>query len=239
MKESVDPVQLAEAAGIHVRQTLALTPGFSVLVAPSRAAAYTLALAASMIQVDPLSVDSRVSRPSPLAVIHDAYCLANSPDLHPCSALLGAITWSLGAVTSPMDNLSLSAAIASNRIAAVFHQPHRYPEGTQHTPLAVIGGICHARERLSVIVDADGFPIEPSLVNITTAVREWCERGADFIMLPRTEKIQGPPETCVLVGQSALLKKVDLALLQPRVCLPLTCSAYDLVGTMMAYKTLR
>ncbi len=239
MKESVDPIQLAQASETHLRQILSLTTSFSVLVAPNRAAAYLLALAASMVRVDPLSVNPHASRPSPLAVIHDTYCQGSLPSVCACSSLLGAINWNLGTFTAPMDDNLLSTAITSNRVAAVFYQPYCYLEGSQSIPLNVINSICRAQERLSIILDADGLAVgTTSLAKVVAAVKEWFVKGADFILLPKTEKIRGPPETCLLVGRSSLLKEVDLALLQPQICLPLTCTAYDLVGTVIAYQTL-
>ena len=82
MKHKVDPLKLMEAAHAYLHQNLALAPDYRVLVAPSRAAAYVLALAASMLRIDPLSINQQVSarQSSPLAVIHDApyKCIASN-----------------------------------------------------------------------------------------------------------------------------------------------------------------
>ena len=237
ISKSADPTQLAEVSGTYLRRTLALSSSFSVFVAPSSAAAYVIALAACMVRVDPLSVNPSIHQPSSLAVIHDTLC-QGSP-LAPCSFLLGAINWYLGSSSTPMDTLSLSTVVANNRVAAVLHQPYHYPQGSQHTPLSVISSICHSQEKVSLIQDMDGLPVEfLSLSGIGAAVKESFVNGVDIILLPDTGKARGPPQTCVFVGRAALLKEVDLTLLQPQICLPLSCTTYDLIGTVVAYKTL-
>ena len=237
MKQTVDPMQLAEASEAYLLKNLGLGTGYSVVVAPSQAAAYLIAVAASMVRIDPLCVSQQIQRHHPLTVIHDACCPAGS--LKNCTSLLaGIVNWNLGSLTTPMDRQMLSMAITSNRVAAVFHQPYCYPKSCQYTPLAAIGSVCHSQSTVSVIVDAGGVPIHQlSLVKFITIIKELFTQGADFVLLPETHKILGPPQTCLLIGKSGLLKHVDVSLLQSQLCLPLSCTPYDQIGTVVAYKT--
>lgn len=241
MQHSVNPVRLADACGTYLHQNLGLASGCSVLVAPSRAAGYLLAIAASMLQVDSLSVNQQVSsqKSTPLAIIHDSCCEATS--LKMCTSLVGGINWNLGTLTTPMSKQMLSMAISSNRVAAVFHQPYGYPKHCQYVSLPELSSVCHSRNvNISIVIDASRMPVQTlSLVQIITTVKEFLTQGADAILLPEMEHFRGPPQTCLLIGNTRLLQDVaqNIPLLQSQICLPLTCTTYDLMGTVVAYKT--
>ena len=244
MKHKVDPLKLMEAAQTYLHQNLALSADYCVLVAPSRAAAYVLALTASMLRIDPLSINQQVSarQSSPLAIIHDS-CCQNTSFPKTFTSLLGAYNWNLGSPMDPMEKHSLTQAVKSNRVAAILHQPYAYPKWCQHTPLEVISVICHTRDtEVAVIVDMSNMPVQTlTLLQFITTIKELFLKGADVVLLPDTEVFQGPPHTCVLMGRSSLMKRVPehSALLQLQLGFPLICTPYDLVGTVVAYKTLQ
>ena len=243
MQHIADPTQLSKACGDYLRQNLGLGSMYSVVVAPNQAAAYVIAVAASMLRVDPLSINQQLTSQrssSLLAVIHDACCLGNP--LKACTPLIGAINWNLGGVNTPMDKSTLTMALAHNRVAAVLYQPYAYPKRCQWMPLQDISEVCNTRNMVAVIVDATDMPVqELSLVKFITSVKHFFINGADMVLLPKTEKIRGPPQTCVLVGKSVILEEVlqNIALLQSQICLPLTSTSYELVGTVVAYKTVQ
>ena len=243
MQRATDATQLSKACEVHLCQHLGLGSGYSVAVAPSRAAAYVIAVAASMLRADPLSINQQLATntsSSPMAVIHDA-CCQNNP-LKACTPLVGGVNWNLGGVGTPMDKSTLAMALAHNRVVAVLYQPYAYPQWCQQMPLQDVSEVCHSHGTVTVTVDAAGMHAqELSLIRFITSVKNFFDEGADVVLLPRTERIRGPPQTCVLVGRSAILGDAlrNVALLQSRVCLPLTSTAYDLVGTVVAYKTLQ
>jgi len=244
MKHKVDPLRLMEATQTYLHQNLTLTHNCSVLVTPSRAAAYVLALATSMLRIDPLCINQQVSahQSSPLAIIHDA-CCHNTGFPKTFTCLLGAYNWNLGGPMDPMEKESLTQAIKSNRVAAVLHQPYSYPKWCDHISLETIAIICHAQDtQVAVIVDMSNMPVQTlTLLQFITIVKELVLKGADVVLLPDTEHFQGPPHTCVLVGKSSLMKRVSQhsALLQSQLGFPLICTPYDLIGTVVAYKTLQ
>ena len=239
LTHSADPVKLREAVQSTLKHSLKLSGiGCSVLIAPSRAAAYVLAIAASMLRNDPLSINQGVTSYlfSPMAVIHDACCqVSRSSSLKPCTSLVGAYNWNLGSPTSPMDRKMLAMAVRNNRVAAVFHQPFAYLEHCQYLSLQVISTVCHSHSaEVAAIVDAAGVSLETDTLQ-RAIIAEFFENGADAVLLPETEQFSGPPHTCVLVAKEDLLLEVSLHLLQAQVALPLSCTTYDMVGTVMAF----
>ena len=242
MQRTADPAQLTKASEACLCQHLGLGPGHSVAVAPSRAAAYVIAVAASMLRVDPLSVDrqltSRQSSP-PLVVVHDA-CCRNNP-LQTCTPLVGAVNWNLGGANTPMDKSTLGMALEHNRVVAVLYQPYVYPAECQQLPLQDVSEVCHSHGVATIVVDATGMHVrEPSSIGLIASVKNFLAEGADLVLLPKTGEIRGPPQTCVLIGRSSILGEMlqKVALLQTQVCLPLTSTPHDLVGTVVAFKTL-
>ena len=248
MRCTPDHTALCEAAESTMRQILSLGQGYNILVSPSTASAYTVAIFASMLRMDPLSVSGQICSKvsSPLAVLHDSCCaLSSNSDLGPiktCTALTGAYNWNLGDMTYPMDKDMVKMAIQSNRVAAVFYQPYAYIEKSQHITLEVLSGVCHSRGcDVAVIVDASNMPMQNiNLTNLTAELRTFFELGADLVLMPSAEKLYGHSHACILVGVSSLLSKVwrSIGLLQEQVCLPLLCLPHDLVGTVVTYKAL-
>ena len=249
MKQTPDDSLLSEAAEVVMRQILSLSQGYNIIITPTSAAAYTIAVFASMLRTDPLSVSSQISSSvsCPLAVLHDACCaqMANS-DLGPiktCTALTGSYNWNLGDMTYPMDKDMVRMAVQSNRVAAVFYQPYAYIEKSQHISLETVSAICHSRgSDVAVIVDASTMPTTHlNLEKLVTEVKMFFEQGADLVLLPSVDKLHGQSHSSVLVGVSSLLCKVwrSIVLLQKQVCLPLLCHPHDLVGTVVAYKALQ
>ena len=242
MKQRADHSLLTEAANSYLVQTLGLPEGMVTHVAPSRAAAYVSVVAASMLRIDPLSVSHKTSsqRCCPMAVVHDACC--SSEPLKACSSLVGAYNWNLGSPNSPMDKQTLSSAITSNRVAAVFHQPYAYPLGCVHMSIPVIASICHNRDlETSVIVDTSGLVVQRFIVTqFVNLIKELCAKGADIVLLPETRLFKGPAHTCLVIGKASVLSEGvrNLSLLQSSLALPLHCPSYDLIGTVVAYKAM-
>lgn len=143
----------------------------------------------------------------------------------------------------PMEKESLTQAVKSNRVAAVLHQPYSYPKWCDHISLEMISTACHAQDtQVAVIVDMSNMPVQTlTLLQFITTLKELFSKGADVVLLPDTELFQGPPHTCVLIGKSSLMKRISQhsALLQSQLGFPLICTPYDLIGTVVAYKTLR
>ena len=249
MKESPDETNLYEATEALMRQILSLGPEYNIIVSPTTASAYTIAVFASMLRMDPLSVSSQISSrfSSPLAVIHDACCAqVTNSELGPiktCTALTGAYNWNLGDMTYPMDKDMLRMAVQSNRVAAVFYQPYAYIEKSKHISLEVVSIICHSKGfEVAVIVDASTMPTHLiNLGKLVAEVKDFFNQGADLVLLPSVDKLYGQSHSSVLVGVSSLFSKVwrSIVLLQKQVCLPLLCLPYDLVGTVVAYKALQ
>ena len=243
LQHAADPVQLSLAASKSLSKICSLSNSFSAVICPSRAAAYVTALAAVRLRQDPLSINPQVSFPSsnPSVVLHDTCCQSGSPKL--CSALIGACNWNLGTVISPMDKDMLLMAVASNRVTAAFHRPYAYPKNCSFLQLHTLSSVCHSRDSdIAVIVDIGDMPMgKRSLNRITSPLQEMLMKGADIVMLPDTEQFQGPPNTCVLVGKAPLLGSMaqQLPLLQSQLGFPLLSSAYDIVGTVVAFKTLQ
>ena len=252
MKETADVASCCEASDAIMRQILSLGTEYSVIVSPSCASAYSIAIFASMICLDPLSVSSQVSPNSfsPLAVVHDACCahaLTMSSDLGPiksCTGLTSSYNWNLGDTTYPMDRDMLKMALHSNRVAAVFYQPYAYIERSKHLSLREVSNICHSRgcSGVSVIVDSTTMPTNlANLERVVAEVRYLFEQGANMILLPSTDRFGGGFRSCVLVGVASLLSKVwrSIVLLQKQICLPLLCQPHELVATVVAYKALQ
>lgn len=244
MCHTPDPAKLARACETSLRRTLGLGAGTTVVVAPSRAAAYLSAVAACMLRLDPLSVGLPLggggARPSPsLAVLHEA--CSRERVLKTCTPLLGAFNWNLGTGMQPTTRQELASAVASNRVAAIFHQPFALPEHCRLVSLREIGQVCRARNATSVVVDLGGMTMrEVPLAGTVAKIQEFFAQGADALLLPETEEIGGPPRTSLLLGRSALLEGVaqNASLVQSRVAVPLTCIPSELVGTVVAYSAL-
>lgn len=248
MKGAPDNTVLLEAAEVIMRQVLSLGQGYNVIISPTTASAYTIAVFASMLRTDPLSVSSQISSrlSSPLAVLHDSCCAQTSnSELGPiktCTALTGAYNWNLGDMTYPMDKDMVRMAVQSNRVAAVFYQPYAYIEKSQHIPLEVVSSVCHSRgSDVAVIVDASTMPTgNITLSKLVGELKGFLDQGADLVLMPSVDKLHGQSHASVLVGVSSLLSKVwrSIMLLQKQVCLPLLCLPHDQVGTVVAYKAL-
>ena len=249
MKQTPDETNLFEASEAIMKQILSLGMNYNVIISPSTASAYAIAVFASMLKVDPLSVSSQISSrlSSPLAVIHDSCCaqVSNSElgPLKSCTALTGSYNWNLGDMTYPMDKDMLRMAVLSNRVAAVFYQPYAYIEKSQHITLEALSSVCHSRgSDVTIVVDASIMPTHYiNLKKLVAEVKGFFDQGADLVLMPSVEKLHGQSHSAVLVGVSRLLNKVwrSIALLQKQVCLPLLCLPHDLVGTVVAYKALQ
>lgn len=252
MKETADVAGCCEASDAIMRQILSLGPEYNVIISPSCASAYSIAVFASMIHLDPLSVSNQVSpnASSPLAVLHDACCShaqTSDSDLGPiksCTGLTGSYNWNLGDATYPMDRDMLTMALHSNRVAAVFYQPYAYIERSKHLSLRDVSSVCHSRgcSGVSVIVDATTMPTNiANLGRVVAEVKYFFEQGANMILLPSTDRFRGGSRSSVLVGVASLLSKVwrSMVLLQKLICLPLLCQPHELVGTVVAYKALQ
>ena len=241
LKRTTDPTQLAQAASHSLVDIFNLDPSTSVaLVSPSRAAAYVLCLSAVLMKQDQLFINSWITRTgsTPPIILYDTFCEAGSPKM--CSSLIGATNWSLGTPTAPMDREMLQTVVSSNRVAAVFHRPFAYPANSTFLDLEAISSICKTHG-IAVIVDYSGMRENCSLAQLTSTLREMIIKGADLIMLPDTELFRGPPHTCVVVGKTDLLSipSNQLSSLQSQLPLPLLCSAYDTVGSVVAFKSLQ
>lgn len=249
MRHAPDSTAVSEAAESMMRQILSLGQGYNIIISPTTASAYTVAIFASMLRMDPLSVSGQISSKlsSPLAVLHDSCCaLTSNSDLGPiktCTALTGAYNWNLGDMTYPMDRDMVKMAVQSNRVAAVFYQPYAYIEKSQHISLEVLSGVCHSRGcDVAVIVDASNMPTHNiNLSKLTAEVKAFFNRGADLVLMPAVDRLCGHSHSCILAGASNLLSKVwrSIGLLQKQVCLPLLCLPHDLVGTVVTYKALQ
>lgn len=240
MQRSLDPLKLMESCESYLKQMLGFGDRYSVIVAPSLAAAYIIAVSAAMYAIDPLAINYQASI-SPLAVIHDA-CCQTDPMFGPiksCTSLTGAFNLNLGSYIMPMDKNTLAAVLQSNRVAAIFHQPYAYLKHNKYVQLQVISSLCQARgTNVSVIVDASCIPDSMFSTGLMSTIQEFFSQGADAILLPVTEKLKGPPQTCVLIGKSSMLEDMagNISALQSQVALPLTCSAAQLIGTVVAYQ---
>ena len=244
LKQTVDPVSLTKSCEAHMIQTLSLSADdHTVIIAPSRAAAYIIAVSASMLKIDPLSINHCIASRQglPLAVLHDACCHGNqdSGPLKTCTSLTGAYNWNLGDLASPMDRRMLGMAIRSNRVAAMLYQPYAYKTHCQHILLQEVSSSCHTLvDDVTVIVDGDAMRRQTRSQFVFT-IKEFFTQGADVILLPDTEDFQGPSQTCAMIGKAALLKQVskNISLLQSQIAIPLICASHDLVGTVVTYKT--
>lgn len=258
MRHAPDTTPLSEVAEVSLRQVLSLGAEHNLLICPTVASAYTVAVFASMLRTDPLSVSGQISSrvSSPLAVLHDSCCaMASNSDLGPvksCTALTGAYNWNLGDMTYPMDRDMVKMAVQSNRVAAIFYQPYSYIEKSQHISLEVLSGVCHSRGcEVAVIVDASNMPLPTQqqqgggagvgLRRLVDEVKGFLSQGADMVLMPPVDRLCGHARCCVLVGVAGLLGKVwrSIGLLQKQVCLPLLCLPHDVVGTVVAYKALQ
>lgn len=249
MKQTPDEMLLSESAEAVMRQILSLGHGYNVIISPTSASAYAIAVFASMLRMDPLSVSSQISSrlSSPLAVLHDTCCSQMSNlELGPiktCTVLTGSYNWNLGDMTYPMDKDMVRMAVQSNRVAAVFYQPYAYIEKSQHISLETLSAVCHSRgSDVSVIVDASTMPTNHiNLKKLVAELKRFFSQGADLVLLPSVDKLHGQSHSSVLVGVSSLLSKVwrSIVLLQKQVCLPLLCLPHDLVGTVVTYKALQ
>ena len=239
LKSTADPCKLARAAGQSLVSVFDLSPSDSLaVVCPSRGAAYLSSLSSTLTQHTLLSPRATCEADSPTPIVlHDAICEAGSPKA--LSSLLGACNWNLGTHTGPMDRNLLQATVANNRVAAVFYRPYAYPASTHFLSLRDISSVCRPQS-IPIIVDCS-IAAGNTLCHLKATVREMLATGADLIILPNTEHFQGPPHTCVLVGKTNLLAGLweRLSALQPRLPLPLFCSAYDTVGSVVAFKSLQ
>lgn len=242
LKSTADPAQLAHVSSQSLLSALKLpTSPLVALVSPSRATAYIISLAAVLTKQHLLSINSQITQtnPVPPVILHDTCCEVGSPKM--CSSLVGACNWNVGTHTNPMDQDMLQMVLSSNRVVAVFHRPYIYPRNSAFLPLDTLSSISRGvNSDIGLIVDCAGMTGN-SLANLTSTLQEIITKGADLIMLPNTDYFQGPPHTCVLVGRAALLGGMwdQVSLLQRQLGLPLLCSAYDTVGSVVAFKSLQ
>ena len=240
LKNTVDPHQLALAASQSLTSVFNLPSSSSTaFVCPSRSAAYLTALSSILTHqgLTNTQLTHKTNSNNPPIVLHDAVCSAGSPQVF--SPLLGACNWSLGTHARPMDRELLQATVTSNRVTAVLYRPYVYPQNTEHLSLPEIASICYPRG-ISIVVDC-AIRAGNMLDQLTAAIKEMLTKGADLIMLPNTEQFQGPPHTCVVIGKASLLGGhwEQLSLLQSSLSLPLMCSSYDTVGSVVAFKSLQ
>ena len=241
LKTTTDPAQLAQASSQSLVSVFTLTSSASqALVCPNRAAAYVTSLIAIFTKQGLLSTTSRfiqMSSPPPI-ILHDAACKdVCSPKV--LSSLVGACNWNLGTRVLPMDQTILQAAIASNRVSTVLYRPFSYPENANFLSLNALSLICGS-QNVAIVADCSDMS-DHSLVQVTSTVKNMLTAGADLIMLPNTDRFQGPPHTCVLIGKTDILGPVwkQLTLLQSEMPIPLLCPAYDTVGTVIAFRSLQ
>lgn len=242
LKNAADPAQLAKVAGQSLISVFNLSSStLQAIVCPSRAAAYITSLAAAILtkqgQLTTITPLSQQTSSAPSLILHDAICDAGSPKAF--SSLLGACNWSLGTHTVPMTKEELCTAITSNRVTALLYRPFVYSKNTSFLHLDALSSVCRS-QTISLIVDCCGL-IENSLFQLTSTMKEMLTTGADLIMLPTTEQFQGPPHTCILIGRIDLLNHYWqlLSHLQSDLPLPLFCSSYDIVGSVVAFKSLQ
>ena len=241
LKNTVDPAQLSKVAG----QSLISVFNFSsstlqAIVCPSRGAAYITSLATILSKQGRLTTTTPLTQQtssSPSVILHDAICDVGSPKA--LSSLLGACNWSLGTYKVPMTKEELCTAIASNKVTALLYRPLAYSENSTFLSLDTLSSICHSQS-VSLIVDCCGM-VGNSLFQITSTMKEMLTAGADLIMLPTTGHFQGPSHTCVLIGSTDLLAHnwQLLSHIQSDLPLPLFCSSYDIVGSVVAFKSLQ
>lgn len=242
LQSTTDPAQLAHASSQSLLSALRLsTSTLAALVSPSRAAAYITSLAAILTKQNLLCINSNIAQTNsaPPIILHDTCCEVGSPKVY--SPLVGACNWNLGDHTKPMDQEMVQMAISSNRVAAMLQRPYVYPRNFTHIQLDTLRSIFHAQNSdIGLIVDCANTAGN-SLTDLMANLQGMIMKGADLIMLPNTEYFQGPPHTCVLVGRAALLGSMwdRLDLLQQQLGLPLLCSAYDTVGSVVAFKSLQ
>lgn len=242
LQSTADPAQLAYASSQSLLSALRLsTSTLAALVSPSRAAAYLTSLAAILTKQNLLCINSNITQTNsaPPIILHDTCCEAGSPRVY--SFLVGACNWNLGAHAKPLDQEMLQMAISSNRVVAMFHRPYVYPRNFRHLQLDTLRSIFDSQNSdIGLIVDCANTSGN-SLADLTGNLQGMIMKGADLIMLPNTEYFQGPPHTCVLIGRAALLGSMwdQLSLLQQQLGLPLLCSAYDTVGSVVAFKSLQ
>ena len=237
LRSDTDPCQLAQAAGQSLISVFNLSPSTSTaVVCPSRCAAYLTSLTSVLSQQGLLNATCEMNLAPPI-ILHDAICNAGS--LKQCSSLLGACNWNLGTQTLPMDKDLLQATVTSNRVAAVLCRPFAYPANTSFLTVSEISSLCSPCGT-AVIVDCS-IAAGNTLGQLTASIKEILMMGADLIMLPSTEHFQGPPHTCILIGKSHLLSRYweQVSTLQSRLPFPLFCTSYDMVGCVVAYKSLQ
>ena len=241
LKHTADPCQLAQVAGQSLTSVFDLYPStYLAVVCPSRCAAYLTSLSSILTHQGLLNPSlTRQTTSAPPIVLHDAVCETGSPSVF--SSLLGACNWNLGTHTVPMDRELLQSTVSTNRVTAVLYRPFVYPASTSNLSLREIHSICHPQS-VPIIVDCTCSAVASNtLCHLKATVNEMLTTGADLIMLPNTEHFQGPPHTCVLVGRTDLLAGYweQLSQLQTSLPLPLFCTAYDTVGSVVAFKSLQ
>ena len=240
LKNTADPCQLSQVAGQSLSSVFAL-PSSTLLavVCPSRGAAYLTSLSSILTHkglLNPRLPTGTNSTATPI-VLHDTICDNGSPSVF--SSLLGACNWNLGTHTVPMDRETLQATVSSNRVAALLYRPLEYPPNASFLSLRDIHSVCNPRG-VSIILDCS-IVASDTLPHLRATIKKMLTMGADIIMLPNTEHFQGPAHTCVLIGRTSLLSGYweRLSLLQPSLPLPLFCSAYNTVGSVVAFKSLQ
>ncbi|CAI8022107.1 hypothetical protein GBAR_LOCUS13008, partial [Geodia barretti] len=236
LKNTADPCQLSQIAGQSLSSVFALPSSTSLaVVCPSRGAAYLTSL--SSILAHQGLLNPRLPTGTTPIVLHDTICENGSPSVF--SSFLGASNWNLGTHTVPMDREILQATVSSNRVAAVLYRPLAYPPNTSFLCLRDIHSVCNPHG-VSIILDCS-IAAGDTLPHLRGTIKKMLTTGADLIMLPNTEHFQGPAHTCVVIGRTSLLTGCweRLSLLQPSLPLPLFCSAYDTVGSVVAFKSLQ
>ena len=236
LKNTADPCQLSQIAGQSLSSVFALPSSTSLaVVCPSRGAAYLTSL--SSILAHQGLLNPRLPTGTTPIVLHDTICENGSPSVF--SSFLGASNWNLGTHTVPMDREILQATVSSNRVAAVLYRPLAYPPNTSFLCLRDIHSVCNPHG-VSIILDCS-IAAGDTLPHLRGTIKKMLTTGVDLIMLPNTEHFQGPAHTCVVIGRTSLLTGCweRLSLLQPSLPLPLFCSAYDTVGSVVAFKSLQ
>ena len=238
LQRTADPIQLSQAASKSLTKTFNLSDSFTALVCPSRAAAYVTALAAIFLKNDSLYFSPQVCLQSfrqPI-VVHDTCCESGSPKRS--SSLVGACNLNLGTHDVPMSKETLEMIVASNRVATVFHRPYAYLPNSSFLQLHTLSSICHSQDTgIPIILDSREMPMAgTSLTDFISSLKEMLLKGADLIMLPDTERFNGPPNTCVLLGTTSMMGNMpkSLPIIQSELSFPLLSTPYDTVGTVVA-----
>ena len=228
-----DPNQMRNSVDHFLTQSLDLPEQYSVMLTPSRAVAYILAVASCMCCIDPMSIQTINSLRSlrPLVIVHDASCCQDST-LPPLASIVGGFCWFLGGPSTPMDRHTLSMAIASNRVAAVVHEPQL--QGTKNSAMSLkyLTALCH---NSTVSVIADNADITRDTLAATIKEQVTCNIDASIVPMAT---IGGPGEACMLIVTHSLYRELcqNFETLQSLVAFPLTLPVHETMGALATVK---